>query len=137
MYRHILAAVDATPVSERVLDAATALATAFGATVHVVHVDESEAVYDQVVDLEDDTLGRERVAGAVDRLRASGVAATSAVVDGLDTDVPALILDAAHAQGANLIILGPHHRAGLARLLEPNVSDLVGRRADVALLLVR
>ncbi|MEV4542201.1 universal stress protein [Micromonospora echinaurantiaca] len=137
MYRHILAAVDATPVSARVLAAATALATALGATVHVVHVDESEAIYDRVVDLEDDTLGRAQVAVAVDRLRAAGVRATSAVVDGLDTDVPALILDTAHARGADLIILGPHHRAGLARLLEPSVSDLVGRRADVSLLLVR
>ncbi|MFG2102195.1 universal stress protein [Micromonospora echinaurantiaca] len=137
MYRHILAAVDATPVSARVLAAATALATALGATVHVVHVDESEVIYDRVVDLEDDTLGRAQVAAAVDRLRAAGVQATSAVVDRLDTDVPALILDTAHARGADLIILGLHHRAGLARLLEPSVSDLVGRRADVALLLVR
>ncbi|SCL22520.1 Nucleotide-binding universal stress protein, UspA family [Micromonospora rhizosphaerae] len=137
MYQHILAAVDATPISERVLDAATALATAFGATVHVVHIDESEAVYDRVVDLEDDTLARNQVAVAKDRLRASGVPATGEVVDGLDTDVPALILDTAHAHGADLVILGPHHRAGLARLLQPSVSDHVGRRADVALLLVR
>ncbi|MEU7885761.1 universal stress protein [Microbispora bryophytorum] len=136
MYTRILAAIDGSDRADRVIRAATDLARLTGATVHVLHAEASEAVYDQVVALEDDATAHAVVDQALTRLREAGVEADGEVVDVLREGVPDAVLNRARAINADLIVLGPRHHGRLGALLGGSVSHEVGLHTPTSLLLV-
>lgn len=70
----------------------------------------------------------------VQRARAAGADATFLVWDG---DVADGIVAAADAEGADLIVVGTHGRAGVERSILGSVSDQVIRRSHCPVMVVR
>jgi len=136
MFTCILAAIDNSERTRRVLDVVTHLAQSSGAAVHLVHADEAEAVFNQVVDLEDDRAARVLVDREVVRLRSLGVAATGDVVDVLQEDVADVILARARYVGSDLIALGPRHHSRFAAWFGSSVSLEVSLHSRTSVLLV-
>lgn len=136
MFKCILAAVDSSERTDRVLEVVRYLATTSGAAVHLVHADEAEAVYDQVVDLEDDRSARALIEGHVGQLRSTGVNVSGDVADVLHEDVPELILTRAREFGADLIVIGPRHHSRFAALFGTSVSLEIALNSTTSVLLV-
>ena len=142
--RHILAPLDLTPVSERVLDLARAVAAGPGAMVHLLHVLEEpfttagpyefhlpdtperrERRYTQV---------RSRLSALAAQLEAADVHTTIEVRSGR---APEEIEKAARDYGADLIVMGTHARRGFHQLLIGSVAQDVIRGASCPVLTVR
>jgi len=136
MFKCILAAIDNSERTERVMEVVGQLAQTSGAAVHIVHADEAEAVYDQVVDLEDDRSAQGLVDREVARLRSAGTVATGDVMDVLHEDVAELILTRAREFGSDLIVLAPRHHHRFAALFGTSVSLDVALNASTSVLLV-
>jgi nucleotide-binding universal stress UspA family protein len=133
--RHILAPIeDATP--DRVLDAATVIAHATGATVHVVHIDPDTAALDTDTDTETPGTASALVTTAVNTLHTRGITAEGAVIHGEDTDIPTLLQQHTHTLNADLVILGANHRTGLRALLEPSATDTITRHPTTWVLVI-
>jgi nucleotide-binding universal stress UspA family protein len=75
----------------------------------------------------------EYLRGHVARLQAMGVTVSAEVQRG---DPSVIIVDAAHAAGADMIVLGTHGRTGLAAFWARSTAAKVSGRSDLALLLV-
>jgi nucleotide-binding universal stress UspA family protein len=136
MFTCILAAIDNSERSSRVMEVVTYLARASGATIHLLHADEAEAVYDQVVDLEEDESAQAVVDRQISRLRSQGIVVSGDVVDVLHEDVADLILTRAREFGSDLIVLGPRHHSRFAALAGSSVSLEVSLGAQASVLLV-
>jgi nucleotide-binding universal stress UspA family protein len=132
----ILAPIDSSDQRHRVLRAATAMAQAMDASVHVLHVDADAAALDTDADGEAPGAASLLVNAAVDALRTAGIRVDGAVMHGADADIDDLLLVEAERVHADLIVLGANHRHGLRALLEVSVTDDVARRADVWVLLI-
>ena len=144
MFNRILVPTDFSPPSEAALEYARAVATRFGASLHLLHVvdDPYRAVYaaevyvPEVEGLRDDLLAY-GVARLEDRLAASDVRelrATTAAVIG----APAWsIVEYAGAHDIDLIIMGTHGRGGMSHLLMGSVAERVVRTAPCPVLTVR
>jgi nucleotide-binding universal stress UspA family protein len=138
MFRNILAAIDSTDRSRAVLRTAEKLARADHAEVRVLHVDPDEAAFDASADAEDDADARAVVETAVRRLDSAGVPASGEVIHAVEGDIGRTIVQTATAAGADLVVLGPHHRRGLDAWVGGSVSDDVVRLATrINVLLVR
>jgi nucleotide-binding universal stress UspA family protein len=135
----ILLATDLGPASSDAVDEAIDLAQRLRSQLLVLSVIEpanlrlpggrTAARVDQVRD------ERSRVAAAfAARGRNAGVPVRFLIWDGDPRDA---ILEAATAEGADLIVVGTHGRGGLERLLLGSVSEHVIRHADVPVLVVR
>ncbi len=74
------------------------------------------------------------LAPLLDQARGEGVRADGLVVFGRTSQA---ILDAAHDQGATMILMGTHGRTGLARVTMGSVAEEVIRHADVPVVVVR
>jgi nucleotide-binding universal stress UspA family protein len=127
VFQRILVALDASSARRHTLDAAA---------VHVVHVDVSAATGGAVLPLEDEAAAHQVLEQALNVLRNAGLAADGELLQGLTTQVPALISAAGERHDADLLVLGPHHRGAFASLLNPRVSDAVNHFARIPLLLV-
>ena len=137
--RTILLATDLGPASDAALDRAIGLAGRLGAELLVVSVIDARTLrlpgghfsarVDQVRD------DRERsAAGIVARGRAAGVRVRFLVWEG---EAGEAIVEAAHAEGADMIVVGTHGRGGIGRFLLGSVSEYVVRHAPVPVLVVR
>ncbi|MCU1385543.1 MAG: putative universal stress protein [Acidobacteria bacterium] len=143
--KHILVAIDFSEPSDAALTYARALARAFNATLHVVHVvgQVSSAVY-----------GAEAYTVAVPGLQRDiedGARAQLAecLADNdqhplptrrvlLTSDAPAAaIVDYAGRERIDLIVTGTHGRGGVAHLLMGSVAEQVVRTAPCPVLTVR
>jgi nucleotide-binding universal stress UspA family protein len=146
--RHLLVAVDGSAASEAALATALALGAPFRARctlLQVVQTGDSLLPYDQTfwtpaeqAQVEAQRAAAEdRMVAAVERVRGQGVAAEGVVV--LAPDPARVILQTAAEQGADLVALGAHARAGAARLLPGvgGVTDKVLRAATIPVLVVR
>ncbi|TDW93440.1 nucleotide-binding universal stress UspA family protein [Kribbella pratensis] len=136
MFKCILAAIDNSDRTDRVMEVVGHLAQTTGAAVHLVHADEAEAVYDQVVDLEDDRSARSLVDREVAQLRSAGIVATGDVMDVLHEDVAELVLTRAREFGSDLIVLAPRHHSRFAALLGSSISLEVALHSPTSVLLV-
>ncbi|NIK61336.1 universal stress protein [Kribbella shirazensis] len=136
MFKCILAAVDDSDRTDRVIEVVSYLGRASRAAVHLVHADEAEAVYDQVVDLEDDQSAQGLVDHRLAQLRSEGVVANGEVIDVLHEDVAEAILTRAREFGADLIVLGPRHHNRFASLFGTSVSLEVALNSPTSVLLV-
>jgi nucleotide-binding universal stress UspA family protein len=123
MYRTNLVPLDGSPLGERALPYAAAVAQATGDRLRLVRVVQGPAVAD---------------AGAAAYLQrvAAGLAQPDTATGVLAGDAAAEILREAHRAEAGLVALSTHGRSRLGRWLYGSVADAVLRRAEAPLLLV-
>ena len=125
MYGTILVPLDGSPLGERALPYATAIAKAAGAHLRLVRVAPAAAPSGAAEYLR-------RVAAALSRPPVSPTVSTAALAGDPATE----ILAEARRTGAGLVALSTHGRSGLGRWLYGSVADAVLRRAGVPVLLV-
>jgi nucleotide-binding universal stress UspA family protein len=136
--KRILLATDLSPASDGAATQAIDLARALGADLLIVSVIDP-----------DFPGGRGSVVERMDQRRAAREAAAQAlVVRGRQAGVPVTflvwegepgpaIVDAANAEGADMVVVGSHGRGRVGRLVLGSVSDHVVRHADAPVLIVR
>ena len=138
-FRTVVLATDLSPTSEAATTAAMDLAATLGARLLAVSVVDPGTLrvpggrylarVDQV------RAERERFAQVlVARGRSLGVAVDFLVWEG---DPGEAIIDAAQAEGADMIVVGSHGRGTVGRFLIGSVSDHVVRHASCPVLVVR
>lgn len=143
--RRILVPTDFSPAAEHALHWALHFAKKYDATLHLLHV---MADYDRAwFGAEEETppaaareeafeeevhAGLEQFVAEADK---QGVAARYEVQYSLD--VADTILEAAEAEGVDLIVTGTHGREGLSHVILGSVAEAVVRRADRPVLTVR
>lgn len=141
MYSTILIPLDGSPLGERALPVAIALARRSRARLELVHVrgpgaaSANAPMYDARLDEELEQEVRDRISALTDRLvRDEGVTATAVFLRG---DVVRALDDHATARGIDLIVMTSHGRGGFNRAWLGSVADELVRRATVPLLIVR
>jgi nucleotide-binding universal stress UspA family protein len=138
-FRTVVLATDLSPTSEAATTAALDLASSVGARLLAVSVVDPGSLrmpggrylarVDQV------RAERERFAQElVTRGRSMGVTVDFLVWEG---DAGEAIIDAAQAEGADMIVVGSHGRGAVGRFLIGSVSDHVVRHASCPVLVVR
>lgn len=138
--RTIVLATDLSPSADGATDRAMELAERLKASLVVVSVIEPRHVGARRGVLPPqriDEVRDERSAGAarlVARGRRDGIEIRFLVWEG---EAAAGILEAAAAEGADMIVIGSHGRGSLGRLLLGSVSEHVVRHATVPVLVVR
>jgi nucleotide-binding universal stress UspA family protein len=137
----ILAAVDFSPVSNRVYEVAAEMAAHLGAQVLVINVTEPEVDYvgvapPQAYGISEDSVRKNveaRLAAGKEQLEAAGVVAD--VVHRWGPPV-GTILEEAERIGAGLVVLGSHGHGALYNLLVGSVAEGVLRHSKVPVLVV-
>ena len=140
MYETILLATDGSEGTAAATEHAATVATAFGATVHVVSVaDERNRFESPSAGLADeawDERERERAEAAARETAAALPAAVpveTTVVDGIPHEA---IVAAAADTGADVVVMGTHGRTGLDHYLVGSVAEKVVRTSPVPVLTV-
>lgn len=137
----ILCAVDFSEASRHALVLAIDLAARLGAEVHVIHVYQlpasafAEGVLESPADLEavfEERLDK-RLREFVGAVPDQGVRITTAVWEGVPCERIGQAADQAHA---DLIVMGPHGRTGIAHLLLGGVTERLLRSAHVPVVAV-
>ena len=145
MYRRILVPTDGSAVSERAVDAAIEFARACGSEIVALSVAvpqpafqslEGAVAWDPGLQMDLVTQQAEAFANAVaGRARQAGVPCTTVASCALD---PAeTICEAAREHGCDLIVMGPHARRGLSRLLAGSVTQGVLAYAPAPVMVLR
>ncbi|HET6883962.1 MAG TPA: universal stress protein [Pirellulales bacterium] len=142
----ILAPLDFSPISDRLLSMAAKLSSALGAKLHLLHVYDTEELYG-MPPLSDDTRAelsyyrrRARRAAlwkleqALEKLGIDQTTATLHVVQGIPHQV---INSTARRLDAGLIVMGSVGRRGLSGLLIGNTAEKVLHTSDRSLLIVK
>lgn len=130
----IVCAVDFSETSLLALQHASSLAHASGATLYIVHVEQTPLKYSE---------GHARYQAELDEYRRllHEAAPTRPSIDHehhyLRGAVADELIQFAHYRHVDLIVLGTHGRTGLARLLMGSVAQEVVRRADCPVITVR
>lgn len=146
VFRHILIPLDGSALAEQILEPALALGDLTRATYTLLHIVEPLVLPDYAllaptVQLDPQLTqaalakGQRYLDGLAQHLRTGGRLVHTRAL--LAAQLAAEILDAAQADGADLIALATHGRSGLARLLLGSVADKVRRGADMPVLLYR
>jgi len=144
MYKHILIAVDGSDTSRRAFDAALELAKAMGSTLHPFYVIENTPMYFDAPGYDPSILRGQMIAQGNDLAAEFNKAMADKGVSGemltgeasSVEDVPTLVLNAAHTQGADLIVMGTHGRRGVQRLILGSVAERCVRQSTVPVLLI-
>jgi MFS family permease len=135
--RPILLAVDGNGSSAAVTAAAAEIAAALGAPVEVLHVQETDIVEEQAVDVEDLDAARAAVRATLDQLDALGIAATARLLHSVSdhSGVGRLIAQHADALDARLVAIGSPSNGAAGRLLDASASRqlIASTRRDVLL----
>lgn len=131
--RRMLAAVDPSEVSARAYAAARAVAARFGAALDCVYCDDPPPAElgAYAVPPMDDVVRRREITAAL--RRRLGPEARLRVVRG---DPVRVILRLAKERSYDLLVLGTHRRAGLARVLLGSVAEAVVRDSPCPVLVV-
>lgn len=140
--KKILCAVDLMDSLNPSADYAKMLAEMAGASVSVMYVISSRAAYENLqVPVEDIAKGMRSIwAGSRAAMDAflekhfAGVEATGFIYEGRPSEK---IVEIAHEQEADLIVMGTHGRAGLDRLFFGSVANEVVRSAGCPVLTIR
>lgn len=140
--KSLLVAVDFSPVTGAVIDAAVAVARAFGSTVHLVHVEAPDPAfvgYDVGPETERRAVA-ERIRERHRRLQELTKApwpdpdrVTALQIQGPTVEK---ILEERDRLGADLVVLGSHGHGALFDLLVGSVAEGVLRRAGCPVLVV-
>jgi nucleotide-binding universal stress UspA family protein len=139
MYTRLLAAVDHSPVSERVVAAASELAQLAHGEVWVVHVRERDVMgrAGGLIDTETAAAAQRDVDAAVTVLTGAGVKAHGEVSHAIHGHVARAITDSAEEHIVDVIVMGSRGCGDLAGLLLGSTAHTVIRLADGPVLLVR
>jgi nucleotide-binding universal stress UspA family protein len=144
MYKRILVAVDGSETSRRAFEAALDLAKAMGSTLQPFYVVENTPMYFDAPGYDPSILRNQMIAQGNElaedmnkAMSARGVqgAMVTGEASSLD-DVPSLVLNAAKAQGADLIVMGTHGRRGFQRLILGSVAERCVRQSALPVLLI-
>ena len=138
MYERILHPTDGSTGTAHVTLQAIDLAEQYGATVHAVHVIDTDltSILSEGSRDRDDLESRARsIVTSVERMAdAHGVAVETTILEG---DPASQILDHAAAIDADIIVSGTHGRSGVKRQLLGSVAERLVRHAEVPVLTVR
>ena len=145
MYQRILVPIDGSATSERALQEAIKLAagTAQLRLVYVIEeaypLDAEGYAFIDYAALQEAVrrTGKRALAQAAEKVRKSGVAAETALLEAAGERVASVIDGEAQRWLADLIVIGTHGRSGLSRLLLGSVAEGVVRGASAPVLLVR
>jgi nucleotide-binding universal stress UspA family protein len=144
MYKRILVAVDGSETSRRAFEAALDLAKAMGSTLQPFYVVENTPMYFDAPGYDPSILRNQMIAQGNElaedmnkAMSARGVqgAMVTGEASSLD-DVPTLVLNAAKAQGSDLIVMGTHGRRGFQRLILGSVAERCVRQSTLPVLLI-
>ena len=140
--RNILACVDFSDVTQRLVDQATELATATGASLTLLHVvmpEEVYPVYDATAVAVQSDLQRAiqrsetTLRPWLERASAAGLAVGAEVREGRAVEV---ILREAERNHADLIVIGSHGHGTIHHVIFGSVAEGVIRKATVPVLIV-
>jgi nucleotide-binding universal stress UspA family protein len=146
VYKHILLALDGSPLSEQALPHAEELAKGLGAKLTVLSVVEPYVIalpatpapipaYNIDTDLEALVADREDYLESIrDRLVADGLDADTVIRRGRPGDE---IIDCARELGADVIVMTTHGRSGLSRWIYGSVAERVLHTSETPVLLIR
>lgn len=138
MYARVLAAVDHSEVSERVLAAARDLALLSKGEVWVLHLREREIIPRMgLVPAESEDEAETAVTSAVGELTAAGVTAHGVIRDTVFGQAAREIIDDAREHQADVIVMGSRGRGDLTGLLLGSTAHKVIHLADRPVLVVR
>jgi nucleotide-binding universal stress UspA family protein len=138
MYARVLAAVDHSEVSERVLTAARELALLSKGEVWVLHLREREVIPRMgLVPAESEDDAETTVRSAVDELTAAGVTAHGEIRDTVFGHAAREIMDDAREHEADVIVMGSRGRGDLAGLVLGSTAHKLIHLADRPVLVVR
>ena len=138
MYERVLAAVDHSEVSERVLAAARDLALLSKGEVWVLHLREREVIGRMgLVPTESEDDAALAVKSAADLLTKAGVTAHAVVRDTIFGHAAREIVEDAHEHDASVIIMGSRGRGDLTGLVLGSTAHKVIHLADRPVLVVR
>ena len=138
MYERVLAAVDHSEVSERVLAAARDLALLSKGQVWVLHLREREVIPRMgLVPTEPESDAEAEVTAAVDGLIAAGVTAHGVIRDTVFGHAAREIIEDAREHQADVIVMGSRGRGDLAGLVLGSTAHKVIHLADRPVLVVR
>jgi len=132
----ILVATDFSPAADAALDYARALATRFGATLHVLHAAENLFFRATLADpYAIKAATAKRLEGRLTHYDRDRLGAR-AIVEVSDDPADAIV---SYARGARigLIIMGTHGREGVAHLLVGSVAERVVRTAPCPVLTIK
>jgi len=143
--RRILVPLDFSPSSEYALAYAQALATDFGASLHLLHVIEdrlmtgpwpNEAYLGETARLREGLVkdSERRCLDCAKSVEKTGVQVTTEVLIGGPAHA---IVESATAPDVDLIVMGTHGRTGITHLLIGSVAERVVRHAPCPVLVVR
>lgn len=148
MYTRIMAAIDDSFATSKVLDAAIEMAQKFGAKLAICHaLDEtifaqreaaimlSSSVSQIESKLRDSAL--EFVDEAAKVARAAGVEVEIRLVESEQDHVAEMLADAAAEWQADLLVAGTHGHHGMERFFVGSVAERLVKKASTSLLLVR
>jgi nucleotide-binding universal stress UspA family protein len=124
--KHILVAVDDSPISETVIDVAIQIAKASKLPVTVLSGVATESQRDKA---------EKEVANKLGLLKAEGIEGNALVVIGKTLD--RAIIDTAGEIGADLVIIGNDQRKGLPRKIAGHTTDRVVVGLSCAVLVVK
>ena len=133
MFQSIVVAVDGSDPSMRAVDAACALARAFGSEVHLVHASDRSLVARAAATKS--PAPADVLASAKDRAAASGVAAASAI--GVEGDPFEEIMTIIGLYGADLIVTGRRGLGNIGGLIAGSISQRIAKEAGCAHLSVK
>lgn len=146
MYRTFLVPFDGSPLSATAIPFALDLARRFGATVHLALVHDPAAyipfvagevavpIYDQALEREHRATEAQALESAVESLRAAGVPAIAAQLDGAVAEQLAVY---GASVGADLIVMTTHGRGGFQRMRLGSVASTLLTRCTTPVLLLR
>ena len=139
MYERVLAAIDHSEVSERVLAAARDLALLSKGEVWVLHLLEREIATKTGVVLSDETAAEAsaQVAAAVDKLTAAGVNTHGDVGHTVFGYAARSIVDDAIEHDVDVIVMGSRGRGDLAGMVLGSTAHKVIHLTDRPVLIVR
>jgi len=138
MYEKVLAAVDHSEVSERVLAAARDLALLSKGQVWVLHLREREVISRMgLVPTEPESDAEAEVTAAVEELTTAGVTAHGVIRDTVFGHAAREIIEDAREHQADVIVMGSRGRGDLAGLVLGSTAHKVIHLADRPVLVVR
>lgn len=145
MYQRILVPINGSPTSERALQEAIKLAAGKGLLRLLFVLEELLPIgaegfeYTNTAALREiaRNAAEETLAQAADKVRKSGAAAETILLQELGQGIVDVIINESLDWFADLIVIGTHGRTGLTRLLLGSVAEGVVREASMPVLLIR
>lgn len=148
MYTRIMAAIDDSFATSKVLNTAVELARQFGAKLAICHALDERILSRHEPDvLLPSSFGQVQVnlrsgaqeflRKAADVARAAGIDAEIRLIESEESQVAGMLTRAAAEWQADLLLVGTHSRRGVERFFVGSVAEQVVRKATTSLLLVR